>query len=60
MEAMNYLCYMTTLMINIHTTVTRLTVGIFSLKEGVESSYKYMWVLANHEVNTLIVPPWRL
>ena len=56
MEAMNYLCYMTTLITDILTTATRLTSDIFSLKEGVESFYEYMWVLADHEVNPLIIP----
>ena len=42
MEALNYLCYMTALLSDIHTTVTRLTLGIFSLKEGVELFYEYM------------------
>ena len=60
MEVLNYLHYMTTLLTDIHTTVTRLTSAVFSLKEGVESLYKYMWVLANHEVNPLIVPPSEL
>ena len=46
MEAMNYLCYMTS--------------GTFSLKEKVGSFYKYMWVLANHEVDPLVVPPSKL
>ena len=55
-EALNYLDYMTTLLTDIHTTVTRLTLGVFCLKEGVESFYEYMWVLANHEVNPLTVP----
>ena len=32
MEAMNHLHYMTTLITDIHTTVIRLTLGIFSLK----------------------------
>ena len=49
--------FMTILITDIHTIVTRLTTGIFSLKEGVEKFYEYMWVLANHEVNPLIVPP---
>ena len=57
-EAINYLCYMTTLITDIHATVTRLTSGIFSLKWGVESFYEYMWLLANHNVNALIVPLW--
>ena len=39
---MNHLHCMTTLIIDIHTTVTRLISGIFSLKEGVESFYEYM------------------
>ena len=60
MEAMNYLCYMTTLITDIHTTVTRLTVGILSLKEGVESFYECMWVLGNCKVNPLIAPPSEL
>ena len=59
MEALNYLCYKT-LLTDIHTAATRLTLGVFSLKEGVESFYEYMWVLANHEVNPLIVPPLEL
>ena len=33
MEAMNYLCYMTSLITDIHTTVIRLTSVIFILKE---------------------------
>ena len=57
MKAMNYLHYMTTLITDNH---TRLTLSIFSLKEGVESFYAYMLVLANHEVNSLIVPPSEL
>ena len=57
---MNYLHYMTTLITDVHMAVTRLTSGSFSLKEGVESFYEYMWVLANHEVNPLIVPPLEL
>ena len=48
---------MTTLCNDIHTTVTRVNSGVFSLKEGAESFYKYMGVLANHEVNPLMVPP---
>ena len=48
MEAVNNLHYMTTLVTNIHTTVTRLTSGIFSLKAGVESFYECMQVLAKH------------
>ena len=35
---------------------TRLTSGVFSFKERVESFYEYIWVLANHEVNPLVVP----
>ena len=42
MQAINYPFYMTTLIIDIHTTVIRLTSGIFSLKERVESFYAYM------------------
>ena len=57
MEALNYLCYMTTLPTDIHTTVTRLT---FSLKDGVETFYEYTWVLGNHEVSPLVVPPSEL
>ena len=60
MEALNCLYYMTTLLTDIHTTLTRLTSGFFSLKEGVELFYDYMWVLAYHEVNPLIVPPLEL
>ena len=56
MEALNYLHCMTTLLTDICTIVTRLTLGNFSLKEGVESFYKYMWVLPNHEVNPLVIP----
>ena len=56
MEALDYLHYMTTLLTDIHTTVTRLTSGVHSLKEGVESFNEYMKVLANLEVNPLIVP----
>ena len=56
MEALNYLHYMTSIFTDICTTVTRLTLGIFSLKEGVESFYEYMWVLASHEVNPHVVP----
>ena len=41
MEAMNYLCYMTTLITVIHTTVTRLTLGILVLRRE--------W---NHSTNT--------
>ena len=48
MEALNYLCYMTTFLTDICTKVTRLTSGVFSLKEGVESFYEYMWLLANY------------
>ena len=55
-KALNYLCYMITVLTDNHTTVTRLTSGLHSLKEGVESFYEYMQVLANHEVNPLIVP----
>ena len=51
MEAMNYLCYMTTLVTDIHMTVTRLTSGIFSLMKCVESFYEFMCVVANHKVN---------
>ena len=40
--------------------VTRLTSSIFSLKEGVESLYECMQVLANHEVNPCIIPPLEL
>ena len=57
MEELNYLCYMTTLLHDIHTTLTRLTLGVLSLKQGVESFYEYMWVLAKHEVNPLTVLP---
>ena len=60
METMNCLCYMTSLSTDICMTVTRLTFGIFSLKEAVESFYKYIWVLANHKANPLIVPPLEL
>ena len=60
MGAMNYLYYMTTLITDIHKTVTRLTFGIFGLKEGEGYFYEYMWVLPNHEVNPLIVPPLEL
>ena len=60
MEAMNYLHYMTTLITDTCTTVTRLTSGIFSLKEEVESFYEYLWVLANHKFNALIVPSLEL
>ena len=49
-----------TLLTDIHTTVSRLTLGVVSLKEGVESFYEYMWVLANHEINPLVVPPLEL
>ena len=41
-EAMNYLIYLTTLITDIHTKVTRLTVCVLSLKEGVELFYEYM------------------
>ena len=56
MEALNYLHYMETLLTDTCTIVTRITSSEFSLKEGVESFYTYMQVLANHEVNPLIVP----
>ena len=54
---MNYICYMATLISDIHTIVTRLTMGIFSLKGGVESFYEFMQDLANYKVNPLIVAP---
>ena len=57
MKGLNYSCYMTTLLTDTCTAVTRLISGVFSLKEGVESFYEYMKVLANHEVNPLMVPP---
>ena len=60
MKALNYLHYIANLLSDIHTTVTRLTSGVFSLKEGAKIFYEYMWVLANHEVNPLIVPPLEL
>ena len=44
---MNYLLDMTTLITDTCKTVTRLTLDIFSLKEGVELFYEHMWVLAN-------------
>ena len=47
MEALNYLHYMKTLLTDINTTVSRLTLGVFSLKEGVKSFYEYMLVLAS-------------
>ena len=56
MEVLNYLCYMTYLLTDICTTVTVLTSGVLSLKEGAESLYEYMQILANHEVNPLMVP----
>ena len=52
--------YMTTLFTDICTSVTRLTSGIFSLKEGVNSVYGYMSVLTNHGVNPLGIPPLEL
>ena len=42
MEALNYLCYMTTLLTDICTIITRLTFGVFILKEEVESFYEYI------------------
>ena len=60
MEALNYLCCKTTLLADIHTTVTRVTSGVFSLKEGEESFYEYMQLLANNEVNLFLVPPLEL
>ena len=60
MEALNYQCYMTTLLTDMHTTVTRLTSAVLSLKEGVESFYEYIQVLADHELNPLIVSPLEL
>ena len=60
MEALNCLHYMTILLTVIHTIVTRLTLGVFSLKEGVKSFYEYMGILANNKVNPLIVPPSEL
>ena len=56
METLNYLHYVTTLLTDIRTTVTRLTLDIFILK-GVESFCEYMWVLVNHEINPLVLPP---
>ena len=39
------------------TAVTLLTLGILSLEEGADSFYEYIHVMASHEVNPLIVPP---
>ena len=60
MEAMNYLPYMTTLITDIHAAVTRLALGIFSVKEGVGLFYEYMQFLAKYGVNPLIVPPSKI
>ena len=42
---------------DICTAVTKLMSGICSLKEDVESFYKYMCTLASHEMSPLTVPP---
>ena len=49
MEALSYLCYITTLLTDIHTTVTRLTLGVLSLKEGVNHFMNTcgFWVIMN-------------
>ena len=41
---------------NVHNEVIWLTSGILSHREGVDSFYEHMFVLACHEVNPLIVP----
>ena len=41
MDILNYLCYVTTLFTDIHTTVIRLISGIFSLKEGGEPYHSF-------------------
>ena len=60
MWAVNHIRYMVSVFTDIHTTVTQLTSGILSLKEGVDSFYEYMCILATYEMNLLIIPPSHL
>ena len=41
----------------VHPSVTGLTYSVLSLREGTDSFYKYMCILASYEVNPLVVPP---
>ena len=60
MTEMNRVQYSITILNDIRTGIGRLTSGLLSLKENVESLYEYMRVLASQQVNPLILPPMAL
>ena len=56
MKALSHVRYILSILTDVCTSVPQLTLGIFSLKEGIDSFCGYMCVLACHEVKSLIVP----
>ena len=57
MKVLSNVRYMLSILTKVCIAVTQLTWGILSLKEGVDSFFEYMHILASHKVNPLIVPP---
>ena len=57
-ETASHLWFTVTMLTDIHTSITRLTTGLISLKENIDAFYEYMRVLASHLVN--LVPPDKL
>ena len=57
MKALSHVRHILTVLTDVCTAVTQLTLGIISLLERTHLSYQNMHVLASHEVNSLIVPP---
>ena len=56
MKALSNVRYMLSTLTDICQVVAKLTLGICSLKEHVIAFYKYMHIIASHEVNPLIPP----
>ena len=57
MDEARYLRYTTAFMTDSRIILSRLMIGIMTLKENVETIYEYMRVLATRSVNPLLMPP---
>ena len=60
MSSLSHLRYTVSILTDSRAPTTRLTVAMISLNNNVESVYEYMQVLANHQVNLLVLPPEEL
>ena len=56
MEASGHLNCMVAVITDTHAGITRLTTGLISLQENVDTLYEYMTIFASHLVNPVIIP----